>query len=145
MSLLLTHIRLEHADQPNFQIQCNLQGCKQTFKKFTVYRNHIYQYHDADQIEEANFSLSQADDEQSENEIESDFSSGRWGESSANSNIPAAETSISPHLHAHQLQKASVKWLLKISEIHKISQVAMNSITADVQSLFDIGMNMITF
>ena len=46
LSLLLTHVRLEHADQPNFQIQCYLQGCQRTFKKFTAYRNHIYQYQD---------------------------------------------------------------------------------------------------
>ena len=44
--MLLTHITLEHADHPNFQIQCNLQGCCHTFQKFTVYRNHINQFHD---------------------------------------------------------------------------------------------------
>ena len=24
----------------------NMQGCKRTFKKFTVYRNHVYAFHD---------------------------------------------------------------------------------------------------
>lgn len=43
---LMTHIRLLHADDPNFMIQCNRQGCKRTFRKFTVYRNHIYAFHD---------------------------------------------------------------------------------------------------
>ena len=42
----MNHIRLVHADEPNFQIQCNLQGCKKTFKKFTVFRNHVYAFHD---------------------------------------------------------------------------------------------------
>lgn len=46
LSLLLTHIRLIHADDPNFRMQCNLQGCRQTFRKFTVFRNHVYQFHD---------------------------------------------------------------------------------------------------
>ena len=44
-SQLMTHIRLLHADDPNFVIQCNRQGCKRTFRKFTVYRNHIYAFH----------------------------------------------------------------------------------------------------
>lgn len=44
-SQLMTHIRLLHADDPNFMIQCNRQGCKRTFRKFTVYRNHIYAFH----------------------------------------------------------------------------------------------------
>ena len=35
-SQLMTHIRLLHADDPNFMIQCNRQGCKRTFWKFTV-------------------------------------------------------------------------------------------------------------
>lgn len=43
---LMTHIRVMHADEPQFVIQCNLQGCKKTFRKFTVYRNHVYGFHD---------------------------------------------------------------------------------------------------
>ena len=39
------------ADEPNFQIQCNFQGCTQAYKKFTVYRNHIYQYHNASRLD----------------------------------------------------------------------------------------------
>ena len=46
LSQLMTHIRLIHADDPHFVIQFNLQGCKRTFGKFTVYRNHVYAYHD---------------------------------------------------------------------------------------------------
>ena len=44
-SQLMTHIKLMHADHPNFMIQCNQQGCKRTFRKFTLYRNHIYAFH----------------------------------------------------------------------------------------------------
>ena len=43
---LMTHIRVMHADDPNFMIQCDRQGCKRTFRKFAVYRNHIYAFHD---------------------------------------------------------------------------------------------------
>jgi hypothetical protein len=48
LSQLLSHIRLTHADSPHFLIQRNLQGCKRTFRKFTVYRNHVYSYHDTE-------------------------------------------------------------------------------------------------
>ena len=51
LTQLLSHIRLTHADSPHFLIQCNLQGCKRTFRKFTVYHNHIYLYHDTVSIE----------------------------------------------------------------------------------------------
>ena len=42
----MTHIRLVHADDPHFIIQCSFQGCTRTFRKFTVYRNHVYACHD---------------------------------------------------------------------------------------------------
>ena len=43
---LMTHIRVLHADNPNFIIQCNRQGCRRTFRNFSVYKNHIYAFHD---------------------------------------------------------------------------------------------------
>lgn len=42
----LKHVRLIHADDPNFSISCSFQSCRRPpFKKFTTYRNHIYAYH----------------------------------------------------------------------------------------------------
>lgn len=46
LSEFLRHVRLSHADGPNFVLQCNLQGCSRTFKRFESYRNHVYTYHD---------------------------------------------------------------------------------------------------
>lgn len=50
VSMLLKHICLAHADRPDFSLQCNLQGCRRTFKRFTTFRNHIYQHHDVQAI-----------------------------------------------------------------------------------------------
>ena len=35
-----------HTDEPSFHIQCNLQGCQRTFRKFGMFRNHVYSVHD---------------------------------------------------------------------------------------------------
>ena len=43
---LMVHMRLLHEGDPNFIIQRNHQECKQTFCTFTVYKNHIYIFHD---------------------------------------------------------------------------------------------------
>ena len=51
LSQLMTHIRLVHADDPHFMIQCSFQGCTRTFRKFTVYRNHVYSFHDTTVLE----------------------------------------------------------------------------------------------
>ena len=47
----MTHIRLVHADDPHFIIKCSFQGCTRTFRKFTVYRNHVYSFHDTTVLE----------------------------------------------------------------------------------------------
>ena len=54
---LMTHIRLLHADDPNFLIQCNRQGCKRTFWKFTVYKNHVYTFHDTTDTDDLSASV----------------------------------------------------------------------------------------
>ena len=46
----MTHMRLIHADEPQFMIQCNLQGCQRTFRNFSVYRNHVYAFHDTSML-----------------------------------------------------------------------------------------------
>lgn len=61
---LMTHIRVMHADEPQFMIQCNLQGCKRTFRKFTVYRNHVYAFHDTSTVDQDDYSLEPDEDYQ---------------------------------------------------------------------------------
>lgn len=50
--MLLAHIRIAHSNDAGFSIQCNLQGCQRTFKRFTTYRNHIYNFHDTSEVHE---------------------------------------------------------------------------------------------
>ena len=38
--LLLTNIRVVHSLDPNFTIQCSVNGCNRTFKNFRTYQNH---------------------------------------------------------------------------------------------------------
>ena len=52
VSMLMQHIRLTHADKPDFMLQCNLQGCRRSFRKFTTYRNHMYTFHGSGIINE---------------------------------------------------------------------------------------------
>lgn len=75
---LLAHIRLVHADEPGFNVQCGIQGCSRTFRKYLTFRNHVYaihgtstpQYtHDTEQNEgEDDVYIQDADDVSSEEE-----------------------------------------------------------------------------
>ena len=57
-STLLMHIRIVHSNEAGFSIQCNLQGCQRTFKRYNTYRNHIYNFHDTSEFEDTLPSLS---------------------------------------------------------------------------------------
>ena len=136
---LLTHIRLVHADDPNFRVQCNYQGCRQTFRKFTVYRNHIYQYHNSVEIEQGE----EDDDEHDDNEhggpgdlVDSDDDSG--GDDFDNDESSQADVWEPPS--PGKLQMACAKWALKVSEVHKVPQSTVDSIVSGVQHLVCTGM-----
>ena len=129
LSLLLMHIRLEHADQPNFQIQCYLQGCQRTFKKFTAYRNHVYQYHDT-------LSL---DDEPDANSEDDNITASDPGDTLFDKDFHHESVSTatlkSSCLSTDKLQDAAARWILKTSESHKIPQSVMDDIMSDVRGL----------
>lgn len=45
LSIFMTHLKLIHSNEHNFNIRCNLQGCQRTFVNFHTYRNHVYSMH----------------------------------------------------------------------------------------------------
>ncbi len=140
VSLLLTHIRLVHADQPSFRIQCNLQGCKRTFKKFTVYRNHIYHFHDTHTLED---SSSNGEVGSGGPENLSETEDGTTSEViSPDDNTSGQSPTGFSHVSPDELKDAAARWVLKTSECHKIPQSTMDDIISDVQSLFSTGLPM---
>ena len=127
LSFLLTHIRLVHADQPNFQIQCNMQGCSRTFRKFTVYRNHLYQFHDTQTLECTTITETEDDD------------SSPLIEDTGEGELISTEIKSSSGISCKSLQTAAARWILKTSECHKIPQSVMDGIITDLDSLFGAG------
>ena len=48
---VLRHIHISHADDSSFSVQCNLQGCCQTFRNLKTYETHIYTFHNISSME----------------------------------------------------------------------------------------------
>ena len=49
---LLRHIHLLHFGTAGLtSLKCNLDGCQRTFINFTVFRNHVYQFHSDGQLQ----------------------------------------------------------------------------------------------
>ncbi len=149
VSELLRHIRLTHAGDSSIIFQCNLQGCRRTFRKFNVYRNHIYNFHDVSMIDQLPSTSSSCDDSpldlgDSESESNSDMDSN---DSDSGDNDSGSDDGPTVEHHIlkpeHMLQRAAAISILKNRELHRIPLSVMDEIVSDNQSLFSTGLSYI--
>ena len=130
LSEFLRHVRLSHADKPNFHLQCNLQGCSRTYASFESYRNHIYNYHDTSIIVTDHDCLVNLEENSNSNLLDSTSTSDDRNVSEEDS----AETGIV------DMQKASAVWILKTRELHRLPLSVMDAVMVDIQSLYDMSL-----
>ena len=124
LSKYLAHVRLIHSDKPGFGISC----CGRTFKKFTSYRNHIYNYHAQCKTSAAS-PVNVGDGESSAVGQVQEFSDS-FDESPVMVTNSESDT--------HTLQVAAATWVLKTREIFQIPQSSMELIVQDVDSLYQL-------
>lgn len=127
----LRHIRLHHADRPNFRVKCNLQNCQtKPYHNFCYFRNHVYDYHD-------NIVVKKSTTRPMDPPDMADTCDGTGYHSSD------SEIAESPNLEKRMedIQRASAIWILKIRECHKLTQVTTESIIKDVDSLYQVALN----
>lgn len=44
---LVSHLRLVHSGDPNFELVCGIGGCRQRFGAFSAFNSHVYRFHRA--------------------------------------------------------------------------------------------------
>ena len=139
ISTLLSHVRVVHANEASFSIQCNLQGCHRTFKKFNTYRNHIYDFHDAAAAYEdaVPVSMDSMEDGSDMNDFDADTSDTDTSESGDTAESEMMELTT---ITEDDIQRASALWILKTRESHRIPQGVMDTIISDIQSLFQVSL-----
>ena len=114
---LPTHIRLAHANDPNFSIQCTSNGCGRTFTNFRTYQNHRLTH----RCDSASLGLDA-------NAVELDENNP--------SPLPIdACTTSAISLTTSEMQHFTVKWVLKTRETRNLTRMAMQGIIEDVGEL----------
>ena len=129
------HLRLTHSDMPNFHIQCNLQGCKRTFRNLKYYQNHIFAHHDTSVLNGSQEVIEQMTT--NENPHEESFSAASDEHNPADDSF---QESIRTKSREGEVQRAAAMWILKTRECNRIPMSVMDSIIFDVQSLFDVAL-----
>ena len=119
---LLKHIRDVHAHRPGFCITCCLSGCRKQFKKFEVYRNHVYDFHtESESILQSAMPPTLEDENQEEC---MNHETDPFCDPVTNSSKECLK------------KKAAATWILKIQEIYKLPQSTMEQILKDVTGFF---------
>ena len=132
---LLKHIRITHSDRADFLIQCNLQGCKRTFRNFKSYENHIHTFHDLGALDVESPAASNESELEGGDNI--DPGASAVYNSSPEETGELIDVNLSPE---SQLQRAAATWILKTRECHRIPVSVMDAIISDVQSLFQLAL-----
>ena len=134
---LLGHIRLLHFGMPGFtSLKCNLDGFQRTFKKFTVFRNHIYQIHSDSKLLQSEIDTRTPSPSPSPSLHDDDpprFHPKLDGLSDTSS--PASAYDIDRGILS--MQKAAAIWTLKTQEVCKLPQSTTVKIMEDVGSLHE--------
>lgn len=133
---LLRHIRLNHADTPNFNIECGLHQCRRTFVNFHTFRNHVYSYHSCDE------SSQHHELEQSQLDLEGSTVSTSTSQADDTSDPEFIENQVDDEIgtnnHLPSIQKTAALWILKVRECHRIPQSVIESIIKDIDSLYEV-------
>jgi hypothetical protein len=140
---LLCHIQLVHAGTPGFSITCGINGCQTLFKKMKTYRNHLTVDH------MINFHFLSSDDYQPtpealplelpdnvDHSVPADTDGDEVYSNSEENDQLEQPLIIREQNPEEMVQKAAVSFILKIKELHKLSQTTVDAIIGDVTTLF---------
>ena len=117
---VLRHMAGSHAFDPRFSVCCGIQGCSRTYSNFYSFKKHVYRKH------RENLDLCPL--RYSRTEVESPVSPVAYSLEN-DDDMVTATTSVTQQLH-HNHQIA--KFLLKLKEVRKVSQTAIDGLVGDI-------------
>ena len=129
---VLRHVYAVHSADPGFSLQCGINGCSRSFTVFKSFRQHVRRRHKdfADNSDD--------DEEEDEREDERDDMEIENGDSG----IPEAESEASAAEEPRvDLKRNAALFLLKMKEINRVSQTALDEIVGDVTDLLEVRLS----
>lgn len=123
--LLFNHIRLVHSLDPNFNIQCSLEGCSRTFHNLRTYQNHLLKHRTTNSGHSA--------DQEQEQDLDSDSNDHHF--TSLESFDPETTRPLQASISKETLEAYAAKWILKTSETRSLTRAATLGIIEDICDL----------
>ena len=125
---------MTHSDHAAFSIQCNLQGCRRTFRTLSTYLGHVYTHHDSgilDVYEPDNAPCGNGQDADICDDVEGDFDDSTMVDNTIGDETVQSFEAV--------MQRAAATWILKTRECHRIPLTVMNEVISDLQSLLQVA------
>ena len=140
-----SHIRLVHGNDPDFSMQCGIDGCSKVFKTFSGLNTHVYRHHrDIICKDPVNVppNIDTVASETPDNDGNCANHHPNIGDDVDESRAHVMETSMEAHIaqllaeDEEEQKKAAALFLLEMREKFSISQVAINGIVTGCEKLF---------
>ena len=145
MTRFLIHVRLYHADSPNFSIRCNLQECNREFKNFYTYRNHVYAIHGGkDTILDENpgkcgNTITAATDHATNGATNHDIDPSVEEPQLPQPQLLSPSPQLFPEEDPSAIQRAAATWILKVRETNLLPQSTIEAIIKDTESMYMVS------
>lgn len=124
-----SHLRSAHSSDPSFLVTCGIDGCKNTYSKFSSLNTHVYRHHKHRMCGSTNSGQSQNDSSM----LQPDYQE----------QVPMEDTAIMEHENETRVEansetdvrKNSARFLLQLREGKGLSQVAVDTVVEGCQEL----------
>ena len=128
MKRLLRHVKLVHSQEPGFKIQCSYPHCSKSFSNYRTYQNHLIRHCRQKSREQTGLrEYSNEDNSNEEGHIEE--------HGNPNEEVQSLEAPASTENIADDVRNFCAKWILKTSELRKLTRNASLGIVEDVSDL----------
>ena len=142
----LSHIRLVHGSDPDFSMQCGIDGCSNIFRTFSGFNTHVYRYHRDKVCKEPVDTPQEVDIVVLRPPVnDDDYSAGagsrllhlaEFNDDESSAHVLEADVAQLLGEDSEEQKKATALFLLEMREKFAVSQVAINGIVTGCEKLF---------
>ena len=143
LKLYVSHLRSVHGKDPNFNVMCGIDGCREVFRSFAAFNSHIYRHHRvAIGLERSGLGITATNES-----MDIDLPGSDSPEPDADPFLTSgedyrvADQANTTELSQQERRHSAAMFLLNLKEGHQVSQVAVKDVIAGCRLLFGEMMN----
>ena len=132
LKLYVSHLRLVHAKDLNFNIMCGVSGCREVFRAFSAFNSHIYRHH-REAIGIGSTTEQELESLTSPLHSASEYEAESVAAAAACNRDPPTAAPVS--VVGRNMKEEAARFLLTLREGRQISQAAIDDVISGCKSL----------